>query len=140
MNEARLGVWFAGSSDRRSRYSECCEYCTVERLQGRSLFPGPKAPDKKADSIHRHPDVPPDAVDHPRPSTSGRGPSCCETALEIRCRPQVRKSKAMFQQADDLAPLVTPVVKACSTEGFDHGGGWRSRCLAAMATFGRFGP
>ena len=112
MNTARLGVGLQGLAQGEAAYQGALEYAR-ERIQGRSLT-GPKELDKKADSILVHPDVRRMLLTI-KAYTEGSRALTGWIAQEIdyaHKSPDPQRAK----QADDLASLLTPIIKAFQTD------------------------
>jgi butyryl-CoA dehydrogenase len=116
MNSARLGVGLQGLALAEASYQGAVEYAR-ERLQGRALT-GAYAPEKAADPILVHPDVRKMLLTI-RAYTEGARALSMWAAQEIDLahkHPDPRRRR----EADDLASLLTPVVKAFQTDtGFE---------------------
>jgi alkylation response protein AidB-like acyl-CoA dehydrogenase len=116
MNGARLHVGVQGLAIAEAAYQAAVAFAR-ERLQGRALT-GAKAPDKEADPILVHPDVRRMLLTI-RAFTEGARALTAWGALEIdhaRSHPDPHRRQA----ADDLASLLTPVIKAFQTDlGFE---------------------
>jgi 3-(methylsulfanyl)propanoyl-CoA dehydrogenase len=116
MNAARLGVGVQGLALAEASYQGAVEYAR-ERLQGRALT-GAKEPAKRADPILVHADVRRMLLTI-RAYTEGARALTMWVAQEIDLagkHPDPRRR----QEADDLASLLTPVVKAFQTDaGFE---------------------
>jgi len=116
MNSARLGTGVQGIAAGEQAYQGAVEYAR-DRIQMRSLT-GPKFPDKKADPIIVHPDVRRMLLTM-RAYTEGCRAMTYWIAQELD---QLAKNPdpERQQEADDLASLLTPVIKAFNTDtGFD---------------------
>ena len=112
MNAARLGVGIQGLGIAEVAYQNGAAYAR-DRLQGRSIS-GTKAADKPADPIIVHPDVRRMLMTI-RAFTEGARALALWTGLQIdfaHRHPDAEQRKA----ADDLAALLTPVVKAYLTD------------------------
>jgi len=116
MNAARLHVGVQGLAIAEAAYQAAAAFAR-ERLQGRALT-GPKFPNLEADPILVHPDVRRMLLSM-RAFTEGARALTAWAALEIdhaRSHPDPARREA----ADDLASLLTPVVKAFQTDlGFE---------------------
>jgi butyryl-CoA dehydrogenase len=116
MNAARLHVGVQGLALADAAYQGAVAFAR-ERLQGRALT-GPKYPEKEADPILVHPDVRRMLLAM-RAFTEGARALTAWAALEIdhaESSPDPERRTA----ADDLASLLTPVVKAFQTDlGFE---------------------
>ncbi len=116
MNSARLGVGVQGLALAEASYQGAVEYAR-ERLQGRALN-GAQLPNKPADPILVHPDVRRMLLTI-RAYTEGARALTMWVAQEIDLahkHPDPRRRR----DADDLASLLTPVVKAFQTDtGFE---------------------
>ena len=116
MNSARLGVGLQGLALAEASYQGAVEYAH-ERLQGRALT-GSRTPTKPADPILVHPDVRKMLLTI-RAYTEGSRALSMWAAQEIDLshkHPDPRRRR----DADDLASLLTPVVKAFQTDvGFE---------------------
>ncbi|MCP3673154.1 MAG: acyl-CoA dehydrogenase [Gammaproteobacteria bacterium] len=116
MNSARLGTGVQGMAAGEQAYQGAVEYAR-DRIQMRSLT-GPKHPDKKADPIIVHPDVRRMLLTM-RAYTEGCRAMTVWIAQELD---QLARNPdpARREEADDLASLLTPVIKAFNTDtGFD---------------------
>ena len=129
MNEARLDVGFQGLNAASSAYLHALNYAR-ERLQGRDLAAGKDA-DASQVPIIRHPDVRRMLL-WMKSHVEGMRSLIyyvCGLFDRMACTgdPQIR------QQCNDLAELLTPVIKAyCSERGFDT-------CIQAMQVYGGYG-
>jgi alkylation response protein AidB-like acyl-CoA dehydrogenase len=116
MNAARLHVGVQGLAIAEAAYQAAAAFAR-ERLQGRALS-GAKYPQQEADPILVHPDVRRMLLTI-RAFTEGARALTAWAALEIdyaRSHPDA----ARRQEADDLASLLTPVIKAFQTDlGFE---------------------
>ncbi|HYD70842.1 acyl-CoA dehydrogenase C-terminal domain-containing protein [Azospirillum sp.] len=116
MNAARLGVGIQGLGLAEVSYQNAVAYAR-DRLQGRSVT-GVKAPEKAADPIIVHPDVRKNLMTM-RAYTEGARALAVWVGMNIdraesHADPEVRK------EADDLVALLTPIVKAFTTDmGFE---------------------
>ena len=116
MNAARLGVGVQGIGLGEGSYQGATAYAR-ERLQGRALT-GTKFPDKVADPILVHPDVRRNLLTMRATMEGCRAlalwVSRALDTLEHTADPEKR------QEAEDFVALMTPVVKALSTDlGYD---------------------
>ena len=116
MNAARLHVGVQGLAIAEAAYQAAVAFAR-ERLQGRALT-GAKYPEREADPILVHPDVRRMLLSI-RAFTEGARALTAWAALEIdhaRSHPDPERREA----AEDLASLLTPVVKAFQTDlGFE---------------------
>jgi butyryl-CoA dehydrogenase len=116
MNGARLHVGVQGLALAEAAYQRAAAFAR-ERLQGRALT-GSKYPDQPADPILVHPDVRRMLLTM-RSFVEGARALTAWAALEIdfaRSHPDPERR----QEADDLASLLTPVIKAFQTDlGFE---------------------
>jgi alkylation response protein AidB-like acyl-CoA dehydrogenase len=116
MNAARLHVGVQGVAIAEAAYQAAVAFAR-ERLQGRALT-GAKYPEREADPILVHPDVRRMLLTI-RAFTEGARALTAWAALEIdhaRSHPDPERREA----AEDLASLLTPVVKAFQTDlGFE---------------------
>ena len=116
MNSARLGTGVQGLAAGEQAYQGAVEYAR-DRIQMRSLT-GPKHPDKKADPIIVHPDVRRMLLTI-RAYTEGCRAMTYWIAQELDQLARNPDSERR-EEADDLASLMTPVIKAFNTDcGFD---------------------
>ena len=116
MNAARLGVGLQGLALAEAAYQGAVEYAR-ERLQGRALT-GAREPEKPADPILVHPDVRKMLLTI-RAYTEGARALSMWAAQEID-RSQKHPDPRRRRDADDLASLLTPIVKAFQTDtGFE---------------------
>jgi butyryl-CoA dehydrogenase len=116
MNAARLHVGVQGLAIAEAAYQAAAAFAR-ERLQGRALT-GPKFPDQPADPILVHPDVRRMLLSM-RAFTEGARALTAWAALAIDDA-ESHPDPARRQEADDLASLLTPVVKAFQTDlGFE---------------------
>jgi butyryl-CoA dehydrogenase len=116
MNAARIGVGIQGIGLGEVSYQGATAYAR-ERLQGRSLS-GAKYPDKVADPIIVHPDVRRMLLTM-RATTEGTRSLAIwvSRALDVLTHSEDPKEK---QDAEDFVALMTPIVKALSTDlGFE---------------------
>lgn len=116
MNSARLGTGVQGTAAGDIAYQGAVAYAK-DRLQMRALS-GPKYPEKKADPIIVHPDVRRMLLTM-RAYTEGGRAMTLWIAQELD---QLAKNPdpARKEEADDLASLLTPVIKAFNTDcGFE---------------------
>jgi len=116
MNSARLGTGVQGMAAGEQSYQGAVEYAR-DRIQMRSLT-GPKQPEKKADPIIVHPDVRRMLLTI-RAYTEGCRAMTYWIAQELdqfARNPDAERR----EEADDLASLLTPVIKAFNTDcGFE---------------------
>jgi len=116
MNGARLHVGVQGLALAEAAYQGAVQFAR-ERLQGRALS-GAKYPDQEADPILVHPDVRRMLLSI-RAFTEGARALTAWTAIEIdhaERDPDPERAEA----GDDMASLMTPVVKAFQTDlGFE---------------------
>ncbi len=116
MNAARLHVGVQGLALSEAAYQHAAAFAR-ERLQGRALT-GAKHPDKEADPILVHPDVRKMLLSV-RAFNEGARALTAWIAMEID-HAQSDPDPERRQAADDLASLLTPVVKAFQTDlGFE---------------------
>jgi butyryl-CoA dehydrogenase len=116
MNAARLHVGVQGLAVADAAYQAAVAFAR-ERLQGRALT-GAKAPQQEADPILVHPDVRRMLLTI-RSFTEGARALTAWVAMEID-HALSHPDPARRQEADDLASLLTPVVKAFQTDlGFE---------------------
>jgi len=116
MNAARLHVGVQGLALSEAAYQAAAAFAR-ERLQGRALT-GAKQPDKEADPILVHPDVRRMLLTI-RAFNEGARALTAWIAMEID-HAQSNPDPERRQAADDLASLLTPVVKAFQTDlGFE---------------------
>ncbi|MBI5590943.1 MAG: acyl-CoA dehydrogenase [Deltaproteobacteria bacterium] len=129
MNEARLDVGFQGLNAGSSAYLYALDYAR-QRLQGRDLAAG-KDPDAPQVPIIRHPDVRRMLL-WMKAHVEGMRSLIyyvCGLFDQMACTgdPQLR------QQCNDMAELLTPVIKAyCSERGFEA-------CIQAIQVYGGYG-
>jgi alkylation response protein AidB-like acyl-CoA dehydrogenase len=129
MNEARLDVGFQGLNAGSCAYLYALDYAR-QRLQGRDLAAG-KDPDAPQVPIIRHPDVRRMLLWMKAHVEGMRSLIYYVSSLfdKMACTndPQVRL------QCNDLAELLTPVIKAyCSERGFET-------CIQAIQIYGGYG-
>ena len=129
MNAARLGVGNQSLGLTEVAYQNAAAYAK-DRLQMRALS-GPKAPDKAADPIIVHPDVRKMLLTARAYAEGGR-------ALAMYCALLLDKEHASDdaderQEAPDLVALLTPIVKAVTTDN-----GWIATS-ACMQVYGGHG-
>ena len=129
MNAARLGVGVQGLGIAEVSYQNAVAYAR-DRLQGRGID-GVKARDKPADPIIVHPDVRRMLLTM-RAQAEGCRALCAITATELDVAtrhpdPQIK------QDADDFVQLMTPIIKAMSTDF-----GWEASATG-MQVFGGHG-
>ena len=116
MNAARLGTGLQGFAAGERAYQGASEYAK-ERLQMRALT-GPANPELKADPIIVHPDVRRMLLTI-KAYTEGCRAMSYWIAQEIDLADH-HPDEQRRQEADDLAALLTPVIKAFSTDtGFE---------------------
>jgi len=116
MNAARLHVGVQGLAVAEAAYQAAVDFAR-ERLQGRSLT-GAKNPQGEADPILVHPDVRRMLLTI-RAFTEGARALTAWAALEID-HAVSNPDAARREEADDLASLLTPIVKAFQTDlGFE---------------------
>ncbi len=129
MNAARLAVGLQGLAAAEGAYQMARAYAK-ERLQGRSLA-GPQRPDLPADPIIVHPDVRRNLLTAKAFVEGGRALAYwVGTQIDLAER---HPDPAERQAAEDLAALLTPVVKAFLTDqGF-------AAANLAMQVFGGHG-
>ncbi len=114
MNEARLAVGIQGLGLAETAYQSAAAYAK-ERLQGRALS-GAKFPDEPADPIIVHPDVRKNLLTMRAFNEAARALALrVGMAVDVAAK---HPDPARRQEADDLAWLMTPIVKAFFT---DHG-------------------
>lgn len=113
MNEARLYVGVQGVGLAEVAYQNARDYAK-ERLQGRALK-GAANPDKMADPITVHPDVRRMLLTM-KSFCEGARTLIMWTALKIDIAHR-HPDPAVRQEADDFVQLMTPIVKAYSTDG-----------------------
>ncbi|MDP6345056.1 MAG: acyl-CoA dehydrogenase C-terminal domain-containing protein [Alphaproteobacteria bacterium] len=129
MNAARLGVGIQGLSQSEVAYQNAVSYAN-ERLQGRSIT-GTKEPDKAADPIIVHPDIR-RMLMTARAFNQGARALALWTGLHIDMASRHPDDKVRGE-ADDLAALLTPVIKAYFTDmGFEN-------AVGAMQCYGGHG-
>ena len=114
MNAARLAVGMQGLAAAEAAYQEARAYA-LERLQGRSPA-APFAPDRPADPIIVHPDVRRNLLTI-KGFVEGARALAYWVGLQLD-RAERHPDPAERQAADDLAALMTPIIKAFLT---DHG-------------------
>ena len=114
MNAARLGVGLQGLAVAEAAYQAAADYAR-ERLQGRSPA-GARYADLPADPIIVHPDVRRHLLTI-KAFTEGARALAYWVGLQLD-RAERHPDPAQRQAADDLAALLTPIVKAFLT---DHG-------------------
>ena len=129
MNAARLAVGIQGLAAAEAAYQEARAYA-LERLQGRSPA-GAHAPDRAADPIIVHPDVRRNLLTI-KAFTEGARALAYWVGLQLD-RAERHPDPAERQAADDLAALMTPIIKAFLT---DHG---FAATNLAMQVFGGHG-
>ena len=112
MNAARLHVGVQGLALAEASYQGAVDFAR-ERLQGRALT-GAKYPDQEADPIIVHPDVRRMLLSM-RAFTEGARALTAWAALEID-RSEVAADPDRRTEGDDLASLLTPVIKAFQTD------------------------
>ena len=112
MNDARLAVGIQGLGLAETAYQSAVDYAR-DRLQGRALG-GAMAPDKPADPIIVHPDVRRMLLTM-RAYTEGGRALAAWTAMNLDIAAR-HPDEAARQAADDLASLLTPIVKAFLTD------------------------
>ncbi len=112
MNGARLMVGVQGLGMSEVSYQSALYYAK-ERLQGRSLN-GPKNPEILADPIIVHPDIRKNLLKMKALNEGIRG-LISYTALQVDIA-KVENDKYKRQRADDWVSLMTPVIKAFSTD------------------------
>jgi len=116
MNAARIGTGMQGLAACEQSYQGAVEYAR-ERVQMRALT-GAKAPEKKADPIIVHPDVRRMLLTI-RAYAEGCRAMSVWIAQELD-QYDKNPDPARKQEADDLASLLTPVIKAFQTDvGFE---------------------
>jgi len=116
MNSARLGTGVQGMAAGEQAYQGAVEYAK-ERIQMRSLD-GPQYPDKKADPIIVHPDVRRMLLTI-RAFTEGCRAMTLWIAQELD-QAERNPDQERRETADDLASLLTPIIKAFNTDrGFE---------------------
>jgi len=116
MNAARLHVGVQGLALSDAAYQGAVQFAR-ERLQGRALT-GAKYPDQEADPIIVHPDVRRMLLSM-RAFTEGARALTAWAALEID-HSEVSADPERRVEGDDLASLLTPVIKAFQTDlGFE---------------------
>ena len=129
MNAARLGVGVQGLSQSVVAYQNAVTYAN-ERIQGRSLT-GTKEADKAADPIIVHPDVR-RMLMMQRAFNEGARALAMWVGLHIDIAHK-HPDERTRRDADDLAALLTPVVKAYFTDaGFEN-------AVQAMQCYGGHG-
>ena len=117
MNAARLGVGVQGLGQSVVAYQNAVTYAN-ERLQGRSIT-GTKEADKPADPIIVHPDIRRMLMSQ-RAFNEGARALAMWVSLHIDIAHK-HPDERTRQDADDLAALLTPVVKAYFTDaGFEN--------------------
>ena len=129
MNKERLFVGGQGISIAETAYQSAVAYAK-DRLQGRSAD-GVSRPEKPADPIIVHPDI-------RNRLLFSRAIVEAERALAVWTHLQVDISHkhadaAVRQHADDMAGLMTPIVKACGT---DFGSEVANACLQVYGGHG----
>jgi alkylation response protein AidB-like acyl-CoA dehydrogenase len=116
MNAARLHVGVQGLAIAEAAYQNAVAFAR-ERLQGRALS-GTKEPGQEADSILVHPDVRKMLLTI-RAIVEGSRALTAWAALAID-QAESHPDPAKRQEGDDLASLLTPIVKAFETDlGFE---------------------
>jgi len=116
MNAARLHVGVQGLALADAAYQGAVAFAR-ERLQGRALT-GPRFPNQEADPILVHPDVRRMLLSM-RAFTEGARALTAWAALEID-HAETSADPERRKEADDLASLLTPVIKAFQTDlGFE---------------------
>ncbi len=116
MNAARLAVGVQGLALAEAAYQGAVDFAR-ERLQGRALT-GAKAPGQEADPIVVHPDVRRMLLTI-RAFTEGARALTAWTSIEID-HAESDPDSERAQIGDDLASLLTPIVKAFQTDlGFE---------------------
>lgn len=129
MNAARLGVGVQGVAIAEVAYQNAVTYAK-ERLVGRALT-GAKNPEKAADPLMVHPDVRRMLL-FSRVAAEGGRSLATYISLMLGVASSGR-SEAERQEANDIADLLTPVIKAfCTDMGFEAAN-------AAMQCFGGHG-
>ena len=129
MNAARLAVGIQGLAAAEAAYQEARAYA-LERRQGRSPA-GPHSPDRPADPIIVHPDVRRNLLTI-KAFVEGARALAYWVGLQLD-RAERHPDPAERQAADDLAALMTPIIKAFLT---DHG---FAATNLAMQVFGGHG-
>jgi alkylation response protein AidB-like acyl-CoA dehydrogenase len=129
MNAARLAVGIQGLAVAEAAYQEARAYA-LERRQGRSPA-GPYCPDQPADPIIVHPDVRRNLLTI-KAFVEGARALAYWVGLQLD-RAERHPDPAERQAADDLAALLTPIIKAFLT---DHG---FAATNLAMQVFGGHG-
>ena len=129
MNAARLAVGIQGLAAAEAAYQEARAYA-LERHQGRSPA-GPYCPDEPADPIIVHPDVRRNLLTI-KAFVEGARALAYWVGLQLD-RAERHPDPAERQAADDLAALMTPIVKGFLT---DHG---FAATNLAMQVFGGHG-
>ena len=129
MNGARLAVGIQGLAAAEAAFQEARAYAR-ERLQGRSPA-GTHSPDRPADPIIVHPDVRRNLLTI-KAFTEGARALAYWVGLQLD-RAERHPDPAERQAADDLAALMTPILKAFLT---DHG---FAATNLAMQVFGGHG-
>ncbi|MDX2222039.1 MAG: acyl-CoA dehydrogenase C-terminal domain-containing protein [Rhodospirillaceae bacterium] len=129
MNKERMFVGTQGISQAELAYQNAAAYAK-DRLQGRAAD-GVKAPDKPADPIIVHPDI-------RNRLMFARAIIEAERALTLWAHLQVDIShrhpdKAVRERADDMAALMTPIVKAAGT---DYGSDITNQLLQVLGGHG----
>jgi alkylation response protein AidB-like acyl-CoA dehydrogenase len=112
MNAARLAVGLQGLAAAEAAYQEARTYA-MERLQGRAPA-GPRYPDRPADPIIVHPDVRRNLLTI-KAFTEGARALAYWVGLQLD-RAERHPDPAERQAADDLAALMTPIIKAFLTD------------------------
>ncbi len=112
MNAARIGVGIQGLALGEVAYQNAADYAR-DRLQGRSIT-GVKEADKVADPIIVHPDVRRMLMDA-RAHTEGSRALALWLALEVDLSHRSEDEEDR-QAADDLASLLTPIIKGVLTD------------------------
>ncbi|MEQ9640015.1 MAG: acyl-CoA dehydrogenase C-terminal domain-containing protein [Alphaproteobacteria bacterium] len=116
MNAARLGVGVQGLAQAEVAYQNAVTYAR-DRIQGRSIS-GTKAPDKPADPIIVHPDVRRMLLTI-KSFTEGARALSLWVGLNIDLA-EKHPDERQRRDADDLAALLTPVIKGYLTDvGFE---------------------
>jgi hypothetical protein len=129
MNKERLFVGSQGISVAETAYQSAVAYAK-DRLQGRAAD-GVKNPDKAADPIIVHPDIR-NRLMYARAIVEAERALAVWTHLQVDISHK-HADKAARQHADDMAQLMTPIVKASGT---DYGSELANLCLQVFGGHG----
>jgi alkylation response protein AidB-like acyl-CoA dehydrogenase len=113
MNAARLHVGVEAISAAEIAYQTALAFAK-DRRQSRSLDPAKREPDAPADTILVHPDVRRMLLNQ-KATNEGMRALALWTAMQIDLSRHSKDEKVQ-READDLAALLTPIVKAYCTE------------------------